>query len=248
MTTATVPAPADRTRVHSRDRVFYTGISLALLATMIAGFSRTYYLPMLRGEVARTISGGPVTGLFHLHGTLFTLWMLLLVVQTTLVASRRIRLHRALGVVGGGLAASMVVVGLGAAIRTAARGGAPTGVDPRAFLVVPLFDIALFAAFVSLAIVYRRRKEAHKRLMVLASVSIVTAAVARIGGVQLNPLVFFGLTALFIVAGVIHDVTSRGRVHPVYLWGGAAFVASVPLRLALSSTAAWLSFADWLTR
>ena len=83
--------------------------------------------------------------------------------------------------------------------------------------------------------------------MLLAYVSIITAAIARLPGVlPLGPPAFFGLSLLFIIAGVIYDVVSRGRVHQVYLWGGAIIVISIPLRLAIATTSAWQAIAKLL--
>jgi hypothetical protein len=249
MVTATVPSRASRVSAAGRyDRVFYTAIASALMMVVLAGFSSTYYGPLASGRQAQTVSGGPITPLVHAHGLLFTAWMALFVVQAVLIARRRVPAHRTLGTAGALLAVAMVLVGGAIAVRTAARGGAPPGIDPRAFLAVPLFDLVLFSGFVSTALYFRRNKEAHKRLMLLASVSIVAAAFARIAGIAMNPFVFFGLAGLFIVAGVVYDTASRGRVHPAYVWGGAVFVISVPLRLALSGTGAWLAVADWLIR
>jgi hypothetical protein len=84
--------------------------------------------------------------------------------------------------------------------------------------------------------------------MLLAYISIMTAAVARLGGVSaMGPLVFFGLTFLFVVCGALYDLGSRRQIHRAYLWGGALFFVSVPLRLAISATAAWQKFAAFLT-
>jgi hypothetical protein len=95
----------------------------------------------------------------------------------------------------------------------------------------------------------RRDKEAHKRLMLLAYITIIVAAVARLPGVlPLGPLAFFGLGYLFVVLAAIYDFVSRGRVHKAYLWGGGLMVASVPLRLMISETGAWRAFAELLTR
>ena len=249
MLTATAPSQASRVSAAGRyDRVFYSAIAIALITVVFAGFSSTYYAPMALGRQARTVSGGPITPLVHAHGLLFTGWMALFVVQAVLIARKRLPVHRTLGTAGALLAVAMVFVGTAIAVRTAQRGGAPPGIDPRSFLAVPLFDLVLFSGFVTAALFFRRNKEAHKRLMLLASVSIVAAAFARIGGITLNPFVFFGLAGLFIVAGVVYDASSRGRVHPAYIWGGAVFAISVPLRLALSATGAWLAVADWLIR
>jgi uncharacterized membrane protein YozB (DUF420 family) len=245
--TATVAPALRRTSIGSYDRVFYSTMSFAMAATVFTGFASTYYLPLIGDGPTATVSGGPFTSIVHLHGALFTAWVGLFLIQTTLVATRRVSVHRKLGVVGAVLAMCMIAAGVSVAIATAARGGAPPGVDPRAFLIIPLTDMLLFATFVITALVRRRDKEAHKRLMLLAYTSIMAAAMARLPGVlPLGPFVFFGLAFVFVVAGATYDLATRRRIHRVYLWGGALFAASVPLRLMLSSTAVWQAFASWI--
>ena len=230
------------------DRAFYGGMAVVLALTVLLGFGPTYYSRLLSGPQA-TVSGGPFTPVVHLHGALFTAWVLLFVVQTALVSTHRVAVHRRLGVVGAVLAGAMVIAGTSTAIQLARRGGAPPGVEPLAFLVVPLFDMVLFAGFMTAALLRRRNKEAHKRLMLLAYISIVVAAVARLPGIlPLGPIAFFALAFVFVIAAAAYDAVTRRRVHPVYVWGGALFAVSVPLRLALSTTSAWHSFAAWLTR
>jgi hypothetical protein len=249
MTTTVVSHAAPPRTTAARDRTFYTGMSILMASVVMIGFAPTYYLRGYFGA-PKTISGtAALTPMMHVHATLFTSWVLLFIVQTALVAGRRVALHRKLGVAGAVLAAAMVIVGVNTTIEAARRGAAPGGVDPLAFMVVPLFDVTLFAGFVTAAVLRRREKEAHKRLMLLAYVSIITAAVARLPGlVVYGPLVFFGLSLLFVVMGMVYDRISRGRIHRVYLWGGALLFVSVPLRLALSGTAAWRAFAEFLVR
>ena len=235
---ATSALPAGR-----YDRMFYSGIAIAMAVTVLTGFGRTYYFGAFRGPLA-TLSGGPMTWLVHAHGLLFTAWVLLFVVQTALVAQHKVAVHRRLGIAGGILAALMVVAGTLTALKTAARGAAPTSPDPLSFLVIPLTDMVLFSTFVIAAMRQRKNREAHKRLMLLAYVSIIVAAVARLPGMlTLGPPAFFGIGLSFMLAGVVYDLVTRRRVHPVYIWGGSALVLSVPLRLALASTAAWQAFA-----
>lgn len=252
MTTASAARTAPQSSAReagTHDRLFYSGMAVAMGLTVFAGFASTYYLRLFAGGPKATLSKGPFTALVHVHGALFTAWVLLFIVQTTLVASRRVAVHRRLGVAGAVLATAMVVAGTSIAIATAARGSAPVGVDPLAFLVIPIFDMVLFATFVTAALALRRDKEAHKRLMLLAYVSIVVAAVARLPGVlPLGPPAFFGLSFLFVVVAGLYDFVSRRRVHRVYLWGGALIVVSVPLRLAISGTGAWRAVAELLTR
>jgi hypothetical protein len=242
--TATAVATSPRRVVGAYDRVFYSAMSIALAATVFAGFASTYYVPLAGGNLKGTITGGPFTVVVHTHAALFTAWVALFLIQTTLVAQRRVAVHRKLGAVGAVLATLMVAAGIAIAIATATRGGAPPGVDSRAFLIIPLGDMVLFGSFVATALARRRDKESHKRLMLLAYVSIMAAATARLPGVlPLGPFVFFGLAFLFIVAGIAYDLATRRRIHPVYLWGGAIFALSVPVRLVVSGTATWQAFA-----
>lgn len=245
--TAPVHAAPPRPLVGTHDRLFFGGMAVAMGLTVFAGFARTYYGPLALGGPRATLTGGPWTVVVHAHAALFTAWVLLFIIQTALIASRRVAVHRRLGIAGAVLAAAMVVAGLSIAIATAARGGAPAGADPLEFLVVPLFDLVLFSGFVIAALVMRRHKDTHKRLMMLAYVSIITAATARLPGVLiLGPPVFFGLALCFVVIGAVYDFFSRGRVHKVYWIGGAIILISVPLRLAISTTPVWRSFAGWL--
>ena len=252
MSTASTDGAAPQLPVRqagTHDRLFYGGMAIALGLTVFAGFASTYYLRFLTGGPKTTFGGKPFTTLFQVHGALFTAWVLLFIVQTALVAGSRVAVHRRLGIVGAVLAAAMIVAGTFAAIVSAARGSAPTGVDPLAFLIVPLFDIFLFATFIVAALALRRNKEAHKRLMLLAYISIIVAAVARLPGVlRGGPPAFFGLSFLFVVVAGIYDFLSRRRLHRVYLWGGTLIAISVPLRLLISKTGAWRSLAELLTR
>jgi len=241
-------APLSQAASHGRhDRVFYSIIAVALAVTVFAGFGPTYYFRLVSGSPLATLSGGPVTPLVHVHATLFSAWVLLFLTQTALVAQRNVSAHRRLGIAGSILAALMVVFGALVALNQAARGVAPAGFDPVAFLMIPLSDMLLFGGFVAAALLLRAKREAHKRLMLLAYVCIVTAAIGRLPGVlALGPPAFFGLSFLFVLAGIIYDKRSVGHVHPVYTWGGTLLAFSVPLRLLISSTDLWKRVAHWM--
>ena len=228
------------------------GFAVALLAAVLLGFSRTFFLRPWFPEWAQAHSSPEP--FFYVHGAVFFAWFVLLLAQPALVAAGRVDLHRRLGWAGAGLAAVMVVLGIAAALLAARR---PTGfmdvpVASLKFLVLPFSDMALFGTFVVLALVKRRDPQSHKRSMLLASIAIVDAAVARwpfaVMGAAL-PVPGFSMTDvfvdLFLLPMVVWDLASRGRVHPVTLWGGLALIASQPLRLLLSETGAWLAFARW---
>jgi hypothetical protein len=211
---------------------------------VLIGFARTYYL---KGFFGTRPLPSP---LVHLHGIVMTAWVLLFVAQVWLVAAHRTRVHRRLGVLGAVLAGSVVLVGAETAISAAARERSGPGSPALHFLVIPMFDMVVFAILVGIALYLRRRMETHKRVMLLASLSLLSAAFARFplhfiatGG----PLVFFGLTDLLIVGCVAYDTIRNRRLHPAFLWGMILIVSSQPLRMMLGNTDAWTKVADWLT-
>ena len=249
MTSTAAAAAARPAAPGTYDRMFYSGAAIAMALIVFVGFAPTFYL--------RSAFGAPtsVTGMTILrpltlaHGIIFTSWVVLFVIQTTLVASRKVAVHRRMGIAGVVLAASMVAVGLPTAFAAAARGSGPPGIEPLVFLVVPVFDLALFVGFVTAAVLRRREKEAHKRLMLLAYVAILPAAVARLPGVIV--LGVFGLFALSFVpalVGAAYDRWSRERVSTIYWWGIAILYLSIPGRLAVSATPMWRAFAEFVTR
>ncbi len=229
----------------SAERRFYTGMAVAILATVGVGFSRSFYLrPLFPAWHS------PSESIFYVHGAAFTAWIVLLLVQASLVARGRTDLHRKVGPFGVVLAVSMVVLGTLGALIAARRATGFVGVPvpPLQFLAIPLFDIVLFALFVGLAIAMRRNAQSHKRCMLLATVNLTTAAIARWPVViDSGPLAFFGVTDLFLVSLAIWDLRTRGRLHPVTLWGGLLIIVSQPLRLVVSGTESWLAFARWAT-
>jgi hypothetical protein len=230
--------------IARRERRFFSTMAIALALTVFAGFARTYYL---NGAFSAPFA---FNTLLRWHGAAYTAWMLLLVTQTSLVAANRTDLHRRLGAFGAALAVVLVVLGPLVAITRTAHGlMADRGVPPLVFLSVPLIGMVAFAALIAAALYFRRNSPLHKRLMVIATLELVTAAVSRLPGVStLGPIGFFGVTDLFLVALVAYDVVTLKRLHGATLWGGLFFIASQPLRLVIGGSVPWLAFAGWLTR
>jgi len=226
-------------RVKS-DRFFFTGMALASGMAVFVGFSPSYFL--------RTAELPALTPLYHVHGALFTAWICLLIAQTALVAGHRTDIHRSLGVAGAVLAALVFLAGVAVSVETLRRDGGPPGGDPRNFFAVPMGDIIAFGVLVTAAVLQRRRSDAHKRLMLLATISLLTAAVGRflvqVG--MAGPIGLFLGTDLFVLIVVAYDLVSRSRVHPATLWGGAMVAVFKPLLYLLSGTPPWLAFADVL--
>ena len=227
---------------RAESRLYTWGALLALLV-VFAGFARTFYL--------KTIFGTPaLSGLLFTHGVLMSLWFALFFTQGWLVAKGRTDLHRRLGVGGVVLALLIVGVSVATAIDAGRRGAAPAeGVPPLVFMAIPMADVLVFAILLGVGLWLRRRTDYHKRLMLLATLSILTPGIARFplpgwgsGGLPL----FFGLTILVVVVCVAIDTFRHRRLHPAFGWGGAFVIVMVPMRLVVAGTPMWSQFAGWL--
>jgi hypothetical protein len=179
-----------------------------------------------------------------------TLWIGLFIAQIGLVAAGRTDLHRRVGLFGAGLVVLIVVVNVLAAIDAGRRGFTPTPqVTPIMFMAVPLVDVLVFAILVGAALWQRRHSATHKRLMLLATLGILTPAVARLPIDALKQVglpAFFGVTVFCLLAVVVFDTVRSGRLHPAFGWGAALLIASIPFRILVSKTEAWAAFARWL--
>jgi uncharacterized membrane protein YozB (DUF420 family) len=232
---------------------FFFGMAHTCGLIAVLGFIPTYWAPLVGG----TLSVAPV---IHLHGLLFTAWAVFFVVQAHLATSGRIARHRALGLVGISLASLMLLVGLAAAIHSVeTQIAAGQGARGRGFMIVPVTTILFFACTIAIAIAKRRRTEVHRRLMLVGSAAILMAAVARLvrlamtqsGQLTGPPPIEFSIlpaliTDLLIVAAMIHDRRTQGRVHPVYWIAGGTWLAIQLGRIPFSKTTQWHAAADWL--
>jgi hypothetical protein len=228
-------APLPRSPVRARGRAargFYLGLTLLMVAMVVAGFWPSYYGRLAAGAAPQ------VHPVVHLHGAVFSGWMLLLVAQVVLAARRRLDLHRALGRIGIGYGALVLVMGTLVTFVAPAHKVA-TGVWTRdqaaSFLILPIGDMLLFGGLFAAAIWHRRRPETHKRLIVLATLALLFAAAGRMSGDSL-PL-FFGIWVVPLLAAVAHDVWSLGRVHRTYVMGTVLLVVAFTRVLAMES--AW---------
>ena len=236
MVTATMP----RGRLRP-ENLFFSGMALAILASVFVGFARTYYLA--------GIFRAPLPNLLiHIHGAAFSLWIVLFVTQTSLVAAGRTDVHRRLGLVGFGLAAVMVVLGvLAATDELGRRWDEP---DRLTFYLIPLTDMLLFSILVYSAFRQRRNPAAHKRLILIATIGLLGAAVARwpvhaawwdFAAVQMA--CYAPLLAL-----ALYDFRTTGRVHRATIWASVLLVVVQQARLPVSRSEVWQSLATRVQR
>lgn len=231
------------TRPARSERPLFVAAALVAAGVVFIGFSRTFYLKGVFG-------GPPLSGLLLLHGVIMTLWITLFIAQIGLVAAGRTDLHRRLGIAGACVAALILIVGITAGIDAGRRGFSPSPqVTPLAFMAVPIVDVIVFASLIGAALWNRRKSATHKRLMLLATLGILTPAVARLPIdliKQAGLPAFFGVTVFCVTVVVLFDTVRNRRLHPAFGWGAAFLVASIPFRILLSQTEAWTSFARWL--
>lgn len=233
-------------------RWFYFIMAVAFIATAVIGFSQTYFAPMAAGTF-------DAPAIHHIHGLFFFSWLVLYAVQTGLVATGRTNIHREVGLLGIALASAMVFSVMVTVVeRIHFFDGHGTGDGMRIFSWVQVSGMLFFGGLFTLAIVNKRKPEIHKRLMMLAVISLMDAPLARFIGLNFLPppppgpiahppvvlAVIGGLAAVvFILAAMVYDWRTRGRPHPVWLWGGAAYLVFQLTRVPISETAWWMSVA-----
>jgi len=209
---------------------------------VVVGFWPTYFGQLLNGIPNRP-------WVVHLHGLIFTGWMVLLITQVILVATGRTKAHRALG--NFGIAYGFLVLAMGLLISIAApvlhlTAGEQTMDEAAGFLIIPLGDMVLFAVFFIPAVIYRRRPEIHKRLMLLATTALLFAAAGRMSNViSMPPAVLLWVSPVLL--GIAYDKWTRRKVHPVYLAGLVILLVGFS-RIFLVQSEGWLRFGRAIVR
>ena len=232
-----------RLRNNRLDDFFFSGMAAVILISVLVGFSQTFFLEPLPNLVVK------------IHAAVFSLWIILLIVQTSLIAAGRPDLHRRLGLLGFGLACLVVVFGVLVATENLVRnypGFNPddhSGVGFKAFYAVTLSDMLMFSTLMFFA--FRRRFEpaAHKRLVIIATLAITDAAFDRWPipvdwwGHRVTPLLCIYPLLLLLAT---YDWWSMKKVQPVTLWASLFLVVVQQWRFAVGHTAIWQRFATWV--
>jgi len=238
------------------ERWFFVGMAIVMIATSIAGFG-----PALVNPVGRR---APLSMLAAVHGVVFLAWLLLFLAQSLLVATRRVKWHRRLGLASTFVLAAMLPLGYAATIAMTRRGFDLSGdlhIDPHPRAGVPLeldaltgsiFNFAYLATFAILAIAaicYRRQPAIHKRLMLFANIALIGAPVGHILGHAnvLTPATVMIPLAMFLLAAVARDYLVERRIHPLTAGLAIALFISQPVQGALiGPSPIWHRFVTWL--
>jgi hypothetical protein len=235
----TAPARPMKTFAGPRglaDKYFYLAMSLLFPAIVVSGFSRTVNENLFHPAVPRPL-------ILWFHGATFFGWVIFFMFQSVLVRTQNVKWHRFFGWFGAALGAAMVPLGTATAI---VMGRFDTyrlhlpGAEP--FLIIPFFDMAAFGTLLTLAVVWRKKPELHRRLLFIATSVLLDAAFGRFDFI-FNHGLFLFCPDLVMGLGVVRDLLVNRRIHRVYL---IALPALIPLQGLV--TLIWRSEASWWVR
>lgn len=220
---------------HKSARSEYRWIALGAAFIAAVGFARTYYL--------RFLFHTPVLpSLVQIHGAIMTLWCVGFIVQTWLIEAGRVRLHQRMGIFMAVLAGIVVLLGEILTINGFASEVRLHQIGKFHYLLgINSINLLLFAGLVILGFAYRKRPELHKRLMVLAALTLLAPAVARIVLLFTHkPLPQFLAFYACLLLCVMIDTLRHRRLHPVFAIGVLIVIASFQLSYFAVQSQVWM--------
>ena len=234
--------PVYRPVNRTAERIFYSGMAVLLCSCVYVGFSPTYFQ-------AGLIHAPLPSPILHIHGAVFTLWMVLFLVQSALISARRVRWHRSLGTIAFCLPPIMIVLGVIAAVDALHRGVQIGPLDPAVSLSFPLIGITAFAIVIYASWRARPRPDVHKRLILIATAGLTGAAFGRFPWDRIGypaaagPATGVGVVLLVLIA---FELITIHRVHRSTMWAAPLVFASVAFAVPIGMTHAWHVFAGHL--
>ncbi len=237
---ASVARPTTSHRRHAfLQNYFYFFMTLLIFGIVVYGFSHTVDQNLFHPAVPRPF-------ILYVHAAVFSGWLVLFVLQSSLVRSHHVRWHRRVGWFGAGLGALIPVLGVATAITMGHfnfyqlhQAGA------EAFLIIPLWDMATFAPAFALAVYWRKKPEYHRRLILIACCALTAASFGRFPPNILPRIVFYAGVDSLILLGVIRDLIVNRSVHQVYRYALPAIILGqvVVMYIVTTQPAAWMRIA-----
>lgn len=217
---ATQSAPQLRKAKAARfpilDKYFYFGMSLLVPLVVVYGFSHTVDQNLIHATPSRP-------WILWAHGIVMTVWLAFFIFQSALVRTHNVKVHRRTGWFGAGLAVLISVLGIATAIImdrfVVYRLHVP---HQQWFFSVQLWDMTAFTACFWLAVYWRRKPEFHRRLILVATCALTSAAFGRMP--WLNHHWFYAGVDVLILLGIARDLIVTRRIHAVYRYALPAFV------------------------
>jgi hypothetical protein len=230
-------------RFRFLDRYFYLFMSLLIPVIVVYGFSFTIGQNLIHPTIPRP-------RLLYVHAAVFSAWLVLLFVQSMLVRTRNVTIHRTVGWFG--LAHGIAIPPVGFAIAVVMTRFDATQLhmaNATVDMIIPFWDMVAFSASFALAFYWRKKPEFHRRLILVASCCLTAAAFGRFPAKILPPVIFYTGVDALVLLGVLRDWVVNRRVHPVYLYALPALVLGQTLVMYTDahSSAWWMKLAHALT-
>ena len=213
------PFPSLTGRGGLVDKYFYFAMSFVLIAIVVWGFGHTVNDVLFHPAVPRPL-------LLWIHAAVFCGWLLLFVLQSALVRTHNVRWHRTLGWFVGGVGAAMIPLGAVIAIimgrfdtRVLHEAGADT------FEFISFGDMAIFAVFLALGILWRRKPALHRPIFFIATCGLTDAAFGRVPFIASHFLMYVCVDAVLCL-GILRDLLVDRRIHRLYLIALPALAAA----------------------
>ncbi|HEY9183133.1 MAG TPA: hypothetical protein VIQ99_08035 [Gammaproteobacteria bacterium] len=227
------------------DRWVYVLTAALFAAVAIVGFA-----PRSMAILAGELRFPPL--IVHVHAALMVAWLGLLLAQTLLVAKDRTALHMKLGlaslVVAPCLWATMIAITIWRYDERAELGQIVQGSN---ILLTQARSIIYFALFFTWAFLVRKTdRETHKRMMLLATVGLMGAAITRMTWLPTTFPEGYGAVhaymLLLLAPSLTYDIVRLGRPHRAYVIGLALFLPWLLLTQLLWGSPWWVETASKL--
>jgi hypothetical protein len=222
------------------ERAFFLGMMALIAMLVVWGFLPSFFLRDFVTPPATYIDrAGWMGWVFIAHGVLFMLWLALFALQTVLIGSKRLPLHKQIGRSSYPLYVAIVAMGLFVGYLGAKHGFHDVPFDSVTFSALPWLVILAYAILAWAGLNERKDPQRHKRLMLLATIAIADAGVARVA--LLEPLTpeWMSRTVLLIIPLIIWDLATLRRVHPTTARGGLLVAAALLLSVPIGMTRPW---------
>lgn len=230
--------------VRLLQQYFYFSMSLLIAAVVVYGFSHTVEARLVHGVPRRPL-------LLWVHGAIFSGWVLFFILQSLLVRAHNVRMHRTLGWFGAALGSAVYMVGIWTAVVMSrfriqyfhGKGSVPE-------LALSFYDVTAFAVAFALAILWRKKPEYHRRLVLLATCALTSAAFGRFPAHILPAGWFFVGVDLLVLLAVARDLIVDKRIHRVYAVGLPVFVVCqcIVMYTIFNNPPIWVKVANTILR
>lgn len=233
---------------HAWDRNFFLTLLVLIWLPILSGFGLDMANHVQTQEAAYPL-------MVHVHAVVYVGWLLLLTAQIWLIRVRKPALHRRLGLTGAAFVPLMVLVGLGAAWVQHINHYTPEA-PHTAFFSVEITSVTMFAPLAAYALLRRGDPSAHKRLILLATLSLMSAGFGRLWDYTIGDVfgpgewafaaqLYLGVGLLVLLLGG-YDLMARKRLHPVYLPAAGWILLNQTASVLLFFSPAWRAFTPHL--